>query len=130
MQRLPPAIRLTCQTLQAAARRGLQPPLSRVRPLARIRHPCLLLLRFRALRGVEELGFDTVWNFDHMLPFAGRDDGACFETWTTLAAMAAHTTRIRIGALVNGVLYRDPATLAKSAAQVDIISNGRLEFSL
>src|SRR5438445_424565 len=36
----------------------------------------------------------------------------------------------RIGALVNGVLYRDPATLAKSAAQVDLISNGRLEFSL
>jgi F420-dependent oxidoreductase-like protein len=83
-----------------------------------------------ALRGVEELGFDTVWNFDHLLPFAGPDDGACFETWTTLAAMAAHTSRIRLGALVNGVLYRDPATLAKSAAQVDIISNGRLEFSL
>jgi F420-dependent oxidoreductase-like protein len=76
------------------------------------------------------LGFDTLWTFDHMLPFAGADDGSCFETWTTLAAMAAATGRIRIGALVNGVLYRDPATLAKSAVMVDHISNGRLEFAL
>jgi alkanesulfonate monooxygenase SsuD/methylene tetrahydromethanopterin reductase-like flavin-dependent oxidoreductase (luciferase family) len=44
--------------------------------------------------------------------------------------MAALTSRIRIGALVNGVMYRDPATLAKSAALVDQISDGRLEFSL
>lgn len=83
-----------------------------------------------ALQAVERLGFDTVWNFDHMLPFAGSDDGACFETWTTLAAMAAHTSRLRLGALVNGVLYRDPATLAKAATQVDLISDGRLEFAL
>jgi F420-dependent oxidoreductase-like protein len=83
-----------------------------------------------ALRSVEELGFDSVWNFDHMLPFAGPADGSCFETWTTLAAMAATTSRIRVGALVNGVLYRDPATLAKSAVMVDHISDGRLEFAL
>lgn len=83
-----------------------------------------------ALHEVERLGFDTVWNFDHLLPFDGADDGPCFETWTTLAAMAAETSRIRLGALVNGVLYRDPATLAKCAAQVDVISNGRLEFAL
>ena len=84
----------------------------------------------RALHAVEDLGFDTAWTFDHMLPFVGPDDDACFETLTTLAAMAAHTTRVRVGVLVNGVLYRDPATLAKSAAMVDHISGGRLEFSL
>lgn len=83
-----------------------------------------------AVRAVEALGFDTLWNFDHMLPFAGDEAAPCFETWTTLAAMAAHTSRIRIGALVNGVLYRDPATLAKAAVMVDQISNGRLEFAL
>ncbi|HUZ21620.1 MAG TPA: TIGR03560 family F420-dependent LLM class oxidoreductase [Acidimicrobiales bacterium] len=83
-----------------------------------------------ALRAVEDLGFDSAWTFDHLLPFSGPDDGACFETLTTLAAMAVLTERVRIGALVNGVLYRDPATLAKSAAQVDQISGGRLEFSL
>lgn len=83
-----------------------------------------------ALHEVEDLGFDTAWTFDHLLPFAGPDDGACFETLTTMGAMAALTTRVRIGALVNGVLYRDPATLAKSAALLDHISGGRLEFSL
>lgn len=83
-----------------------------------------------AVRTVEACGFDAVWNFDHMLPFAGPDDGACFETVSTLAAMAAATSRIRLGSLVNGVLYRDPATLAKSAATIDHISGGRLEFAL
>lgn len=83
-----------------------------------------------AVTAVEDLGFDAVWTFDHMLPFAGPDDAACFETWTTLAAMACQTRRVRVGALVNGVLYRDPATLAKAAAMVDLISEGRLEFTL
>ncbi len=83
-----------------------------------------------AVGAVEDLGFDAVWTFDHMLPFSGPDDGACFETWTTLTAMACQTRRVRVGALVNGVLYRDPATLAKSAAMVDLISGGRLEFTL
>ena len=83
-----------------------------------------------AVCSVEDLGFDSAWTFDHMLPFSGPDDGACFETLTTLAAMAALTKRVRIGVLVNGVLYRDPATLAKAAVQVDHISGGRLEFSL
>ncbi|HVA90961.1 MAG TPA: TIGR03560 family F420-dependent LLM class oxidoreductase, partial [Chloroflexota bacterium] len=83
-----------------------------------------------AVRAVEEMGYYSVWNFDHLLPPDGADDGACFETWTTSAAMAAATSRIRVGILVNGVLYRDPATLAKSAAMVDQISNGRFEFAL
>ena len=83
-----------------------------------------------AVAAVEDLGFDAVWTFDHMLPFSGPDDGACFETWTTLAAMASQTSRLRIGALVNGVLYRDPATLAKSATMVDLISGGRLDVTL
>ena len=83
-----------------------------------------------AVKAVEQLGYGSVWNFDHLLPFSGADDGACFETLTTLSAMALLTERVRIGSLVNGVLYRDPATLAKAAAQVDEMSGGRLDFSL
>lgn len=83
-----------------------------------------------ALGSIEDLGFDTAWTFDHLLPFSGPDDGDCFETLTTLGAMAALTRRVRFGVLVSGVLYRDPATLAKSAALADQISGGRLEFSL
>jgi F420-dependent oxidoreductase-like protein len=82
------------------------------------------------LQTVEELGFDSVWTFDHLLPPSGPDDGPALETLTTLAAMATLTARARIGVLVNGVLYRDPATLAKSSALVDVISGGRLEFTL
>jgi alkanesulfonate monooxygenase SsuD/methylene tetrahydromethanopterin reductase-like flavin-dependent oxidoreductase (luciferase family) len=83
-----------------------------------------------ALRGVEDLEFDTVWCWDHLLPVYGPEESPCFETLTTLGAMAAVTTRARVGVLVNGVLYRDPVTLAKAAATVDQISGGRLEFSL
>lgn len=83
-----------------------------------------------AVRAVEEMGYDSVWNADHLLPYNGPDDGTCFETWTTLAAMADHTSRIRIGSLVNGVLYRDPATLVKCATNIDLISDGRLDFAL
>jgi probable F420-dependent oxidoreductase len=83
-----------------------------------------------AVRLVEELGFDTVWNSDHLLPASGPAQDPRFETLTTLAAMAALTDRIRVGTLVFGALYRDPATLAKSAATVDHISNGRLEFAI
>jgi alkanesulfonate monooxygenase SsuD/methylene tetrahydromethanopterin reductase-like flavin-dependent oxidoreductase (luciferase family) len=83
-----------------------------------------------AVRAVEELGFGSVWTFDHLLPFSGPDDAPCFETLTTLAAMAVITSQARIGVLVNGALYRHPAVLAKAAAQVDEISGGRLDFSL
>jgi F420-dependent oxidoreductase-like protein len=83
-----------------------------------------------AVKATEQLGYGSVWTFDHLLPFSGADDGPCFETLTTLSALALLTERVRIGALINGVLYRDPATLAKAAAQVDEMSGGRLDFSL
>ena len=86
---------------------------------------------FRAgLEAVEDLGLDTVFTFDHMLPVDGRVDEACLETISTLTAMACHTDRIRIGALCNGVMYRDPATFAKAFAMIDQISAGRLECTL
>jgi alkanesulfonate monooxygenase SsuD/methylene tetrahydromethanopterin reductase-like flavin-dependent oxidoreductase (luciferase family) len=84
----------------------------------------------RGIQAVEDLGFGSVWTFDHLLPFAGPDDRPCFETLTTLAAMAVLTSRVRIGVLVNGVIYRPPAVLAKAAAQIDEMSGGRLDFSL
>ncbi len=83
-----------------------------------------------AVRVVEELGFGSVWAFDHLLPFNGADDRPAFETLTTMGAMALLTSRARIGVLVNGVLYRDPAVLAKASAQVDEMTMGRLDFSL
>jgi alkanesulfonate monooxygenase SsuD/methylene tetrahydromethanopterin reductase-like flavin-dependent oxidoreductase (luciferase family) len=83
-----------------------------------------------AVRAVEALGYGSIWTFDHLLPFSGDVDGPCFETLTTLGALAVATRTVRIGALVNGVAYRHPAILAKASAQVDQMSEGRLEFSL
>jgi alkanesulfonate monooxygenase SsuD/methylene tetrahydromethanopterin reductase-like flavin-dependent oxidoreductase (luciferase family) len=82
------------------------------------------------VRVVEELGYGSIWTFDHLLPFSGDVDGPCFETLTTLGALAVATNTVRLGALVNGVVYRHPAILAKAAAQVDQMTGGRLEFSL
>jgi F420-dependent oxidoreductase-like protein len=79
-----------------------------------------------------ETQFYSAWTFDHFVPpGAGQDiNGSCFEGWSSLAALAAITSRIRLGCLVTGVTYREPAVLAKMAATVDHISNGRLEFGI
>src|ERR1700722_20883864 len=81
-------------------------------------------------RFVEELGFDGAWGFDHFVPMYGQGPGNCFEGMTTLAALAASTTRIRLGLLVTGVTYRHPSVFAAQAVTVDHASHGRLELPL
>jgi F420-dependent oxidoreductase-like protein len=78
----------------------------------------------------EELGFEWVSDFDHFLPIFGDPTGRQFEGTTMLAAMAAHTSRVRCGMLVLGVTYRDPTVVANIAATIDHISGGRLEMGM
>ncbi len=73
---------------------------------------------------------EHAWLFDHYAPINGDLDGPCLEGWTLLAAYAASTRRIRLGLMVTGNTYRHPAVLAKIAATVDVISNGRLDFGI
>src|SRR5947209_13856549 len=74
--------------------------------------------------------FESGWTFDHFYPIFTDSTGPCLEGWTTLAALAQATTRLRLGVLVTGIHYREPAVLANMAATLDIISAGRLEIGL
>lgn len=84
----------------------------------------------KAWSAVEELGFDSVWIYDHFYPMCSITSKYIFEAWTLLPALALVTNRIRFGVLVTCNSYRMPAVLAKIAATVDVISKGRLEFGI
>ncbi len=81
----------------------------------------------------ERLGYDWASVGDHFIAnpvFGARDTDPWNEAWTSLAALAEATSRIHIGVMVTSVGYRHPPVLAKMAATVDVISEGRLEFGI
>jgi F420-dependent oxidoreductase-like protein len=75
----------------------------------------------------ERAGFDSVWVMDHFyqLPNIGPRTEPMLEGYATLAGIAARTTKVRLGTLVTGVTYRNPAFLAKEVTTLDIVSSGR-----
>jgi alkanesulfonate monooxygenase SsuD/methylene tetrahydromethanopterin reductase-like flavin-dependent oxidoreductase (luciferase family) len=77
----------------------------------------------------EDLGYDSVWLFDHLLALNNPND-AVLECWTTLSALAATTKRIQLGPLVLCNSFRTPSVVAKMAATLDVISEGRLNFGI
>jgi alkanesulfonate monooxygenase SsuD/methylene tetrahydromethanopterin reductase-like flavin-dependent oxidoreductase (luciferase family) len=76
-------------------------------------------------RRVEELGLDSIWLYDHLQTRAGDPDRV-LECWTSLAALARETSRVRLGQIVTCSLYRNPGLLAQMAATVDAASGGRV----
>ena len=75
----------------------------------------------------EESGFDSVWVMDHFfqLPPMGGPVAPMLDSYTLLGALAARTSKVRLGAMVTGVTYRNPAHLAKIVTTLDVISAGR-----
>jgi len=85
----------------------------------------------RVWREADQVGvFEHAWLWDHLVPLRGEVTGSALEAWTLLAALAAQTERLRLGVIVTSNRLRPPALLAKMAATVDRIANGRLVFGI
>ncbi len=81
-------------------------------------------------RQAEALGFESIWLFDHFHTVPRPTLEITFEAFTTLAALAAETRRVRLGHVVLCAAYRNPALTTKMISTLDVISGGRLEFGL
>lgn len=81
-------------------------------------------------RFAEDAGFEGVWVFDHFTALYADPDGPCLEGWTLLAALAAATSRVRLGTLVTGMTHRHPSVLATEVVTIDHVSGGRVECAV
>jgi alkanesulfonate monooxygenase SsuD/methylene tetrahydromethanopterin reductase-like flavin-dependent oxidoreductase (luciferase family) len=80
-------------------------------------------------RRLEAAGYAGVWSWDHFVS-RGRLDDPMLECWTTLAATAAVTSRIRVGSFVSNVMNRHPAVLARMVATIADLAPGRVELGI
>ena len=80
----------------------------------------------------ENIGFDSFWVMDHFhqIQFVGRPEEPMLEGWTIISMLAGITTKIKLGTLVTGIIYRYPSVLAKVAATLDVLSKGRLYMGI
>jgi len=76
----------------------------------------------------EQLGYHSLWLYDHFYHFPFPDNVRILEPWTLMSVLAGATSRIRVGTMVLCNGYRPPALLANMAATLDVLSGGRLEF--
>src|SRR5881275_3713476 len=81
-------------------------------------------------RRTEECGFEGFFRSDHYLAMSGDGLPGPTDAWLTLAGLARETERIRLGTLLTSATFRLPGPLAISVAQVDAMSNGRVELGL
>ena len=78
----------------------------------------------------EELGYDSIWVYDHFHNVPRPAHEAVFECWTTIAAISQRTSRIRLGQMVGCNSYRSPGLLAKITSTIDVVSGGRLDWGI
>src|ERR1700710_835119 len=78
-------------------------------------------------RAADDGGLDTIWVADHLLQADPNStpDAEMLEAYSTLAFLAAHTQRVRLGTMVTGVTFRAPALLVKTVTTLDVLSGGR-----
>jgi alkanesulfonate monooxygenase SsuD/methylene tetrahydromethanopterin reductase-like flavin-dependent oxidoreductase (luciferase family) len=80
-------------------------------------------------RAAEEAGLDGLFRSDHYTSFHGPP-GAALDAWATIVALAAVTTRLRLGTLVSPATFRHPSELARVAVTADHVSGGRIEVGV
>jgi F420-dependent oxidoreductase-like protein len=80
----------------------------------------------------EHYGFDSFWVMDHFhqIPNVGKVQEPMLEGWTTQSVVAGFTSKIMLGTLVTGIVYRYPSVLAKVGATLDVLSKGRLYMGI
>src|SRR5262245_22814581 len=82
-------------------------------------------------KAAEEVGFDSIWLGDHHLYRGdGRPERGPWDAWTTLAALAASTERVRLGPMVACTAFHPPGILARMAATIDEVSGGRFVLGI
>ena len=78
-----------------------------------------------AQQRADQLGFDSIWTWDHLYPIVGSHEGPIFECYTAMAAVASTTERATVGMLVGANTFRNPTLVAKMVTTLDHISGGR-----
>jgi F420-dependent oxidoreductase-like protein len=86
----------------------------------------------RIVETADEIGFDSIWVMDHFFQIrsVGRSEEPMLEGFTALGYMAAHSKRARLGLMVGGIHYRQPALWVKAATTLDVLSGGRAWFGI
>lgn len=77
-------------------------------------------------RTVEDLGFESLWRSDHFSGLMGAPAGDSLDAYAAMTVLATETRRIRFGPLVSPITFRHPSLVARMAAQIDVLSGGRL----
>ncbi|MFE5286721.1 LLM class F420-dependent oxidoreductase [Nocardia sp. NPDC056611] len=88
------------------------------------------VMRDLATRADSGDAWESLWVYDHFHTVPVPTEEATHEAWTLMSALAASTSRIRLGQMCTAISYRNPAYLAKVAATVDLISGGRVEMGI
>ena len=78
-----------------------------------------------AQQRADQLGYDSIWTWDHLYPIVGSADGPIFEGYMAMAAVATKTSRATVGLMVGANTFRNPALVAKMVTTLDHISGGR-----